>query len=145
MTNFIKHTMTVTGNKTDRKAFFARHTHGGMALDFASILPIPEPFVFPPELAPMMRHVTRDVCADMACILTWGTKWEAFQAYVTKKGVLVFCTATDAPFPVFNKLAELWPTLRFRVVSKGTDVDYSGVLGVDYPAISPTVDYSTSA
>jgi hypothetical protein len=145
MTNYIKHTMTVTGPEADRKTFFERHVVGGMALDFASILPIPEPFVFPPELVSLARQMTRDACADMARILTWGTKWEAFQAYVTEKGVLVFCTATEAPFPVFNKLVELWPTLQFHVVSKGTDVDYSGVLGVDYPAIPPTVDFSTSA
>lgn len=85
MSNYIKHTMTVTGPDADRKAFFERHVVDGMALDFASILPIPEPFVFPPELAPMMRHVTRDACADMARILTWGTKWEAFQASTTRR------------------------------------------------------------
>lgn len=52
-------------------------------------------------------------------LANWGTKWNSYDFAVKSEApfIIQFDTAWSFPEPVFRKIAEMFPTLRFEVVS----------------------------
>lgn len=64
------------------------------------------------------------------CIANWGTKWGAYDANLIERenGIakIDFSSAWSPPSPVVEKLAELYPTLDFKLEFEEVGADYSG-------------------
>lgn len=82
----------------------------GRAIDFEKIVPMPD-YIFRGNLGTAERELYgENNWYDWSCE-NWGTKWNAYQIYEMDNGV-EFCTAWSAPFPVIQKLSEMFPKVK---------------------------------
>jgi hypothetical protein len=104
MPTIITSHITITGPKQDRDRLEALVRSDEQAFDFNRIAPIPE------ALKGMESYYWR--------IQHWQTKWNVRNCSVeSKHDALIYLidTAWSCPHPVLEKLAEMFPTLRFQV------------------------------
>jgi hypothetical protein len=70
----------------------------------------------------------------------WGTKWNACDVYWVEDDYVEFNTAWNAPEPIYHKLAELFPDIKFDVEFADEDIG-SNCGTVTYDGDSVFVDY----
>lgn len=64
------------------------------------------------------------------CIEKWGTKWGAYEFRVIEDGddyVFIFETAWSFPTPIFTRLADVFPSLRFHCATFDEGSNFAGV------------------
>lgn len=63
------------------------------------------------------------------CILNWGSKWNAYDSYITEQGdccaAIKFFTAWSGVPNIINKLTEMFPTFTFEYKYADEDMGYN--------------------
>ena len=73
------------------------------------------------------------------CSSTWGTKWNACDAIVERKGnklKYTFNTAWAPPVPVIAKLGTMFPTLKFKLKYYEMGMGFQGVVDIQGDFVS---------
>lgn len=76
------------------------------------------------------------------CIANWGTKWNSLDVTMEDNNRICFSTAWNAPIPVIEKLAALYPALKFHHLWADEDLgsntgDYIYRKGIKIQTIEP--------
>ncbi len=64
------------------------------------------------------------------CIANWGTKWGAYEFALISEGedfIFSFDTAWDFPTPIFDRLADTFPLLRFHCATFDEGSNFAGI------------------
>lgn len=56
------------------------------------------------------------------CNANWGTKWNASETYWNSDNIVTFETAWSCPFPIFERLSEMFPDVQFEVAFADEDI-----------------------
>lgn len=103
MPNHITNIVAVSGDERRIQAMLKEiqiDEYGVGSVDFNKIIPMPD-----------------DVDSYNWCIANWGTKWNSY-GYTAdtgfKDGKLTFLTAWSAPYPILQKLSEMYPDIKFE-------------------------------
>ncbi len=133
MPNHVTHKFTVKGTTSELQKFYLQcftTAKDCTEFDFNSLIPQPEillntisgntqEMATPEYKALEAEAIEQTGCKNWYdwCCTYWGTKWNAYSCYVTQEEEELFFefdTAWSCPEPIFNKLAEQFPTLEFR-------------------------------
>lgn len=66
------------------------------------------------------------------CIENWGTKWGAYEyeVFPSRENYFTFQTAWSTPDPIFEKIGELYPNLKFDIDVCEEGAGYSGNINI---------------
>lgn len=136
MLNHVKNRVEVIGTPTQVKRVFAFIKGEKEVIDFNSI--IPQPMGIDKTISGNTREVKEQGWIwvlrygypswyEWRCD-KWGTKWNAYDVELIDDNIVEFDTAWAAPFPVIERLAELFPQVTFR--HKWADEDTAHNCGI---------------
>lgn len=120
MPNHITNRIKITGDSDAAKRVLDKIKNdefGVGTIDFEKIIPMPKN-IFKGNLGIRERELYgKDNWYDWS-VANWGTKWNAYgfdpNTDYSKKKELRFLTAWSAPHPVIEKLAEMFPSVKFE-------------------------------
>lgn len=147
MPNHVHNKLTITGRKQDIDKFFNDVSSDEKLIDVNKIIPYPEKYKKLDEIAQEYVKNNPDDWKNRPndgynqggyewCIENWGTKWGMYDFSDLKKNKtetscsLVFYTAWNPALPVFKKIAELYPNLKFSLRYYESGCQFSGKLKI---------------
>lgn len=131
MPNHVTHKINISGSKTEidrfRETCFVQRD-GVLELDFNTLIPMPEILEKTISGNTHVMKTDKYQAIESEAIKQsghanwyswscseWGTKWNAYHTYIKVMSddtmLLQFDTAWSCPEPIFDKIAELFPTL----------------------------------
>jgi len=161
MPNHVYYIMGVSGKESEVKEFFDTHIvkteNDEDYFDFDTIIPFPEELAgtTSPNSPPRVdgREVPHDsvqykvwkktseaLIEKYGCdnwydwkTSNWGTKWGAYDFgwFESRENYFTFQTAWSTPDPIFEKLAEMYPGLRFEIDVCEEGGYYSGNINIE--------------
>lgn len=137
MTNNVDHRLHITGRKDELERFIKTcfiEENGNLEFDFNALIPMPKILNNTlPDKASDISHKQYKVIEDKALKqcgykswyewrrVNWETKWNAYftnmQASPDGALLLEFQTAWSCPEPIFDKIAELFPSFECHGVA----------------------------
>jgi hypothetical protein len=143
MPNWVHHGLVITGPEIERERFVAEcfsEDDKGMQFDFNKLIPQPDEIRRSADATAAFVDALlsgKGVVGDAPdeawyewCCDNWGTKWNACDTTITRKGDAIelrFDTAWASPIPIFNAVAARFPKLRIE----GTFVEEAHQFGAD--------------
>jgi len=114
MPNHISNRVTLKGSKEEVTRVFAEIGDDQSPIDFNRIIPEPEG-LYKGDLSLAKREETAGFNWYDWRTTNWGTKWPAYSQIRLSPKATYFETAWSAPFPVFDRLAEKYPHVEFKM------------------------------
>jgi hypothetical protein len=162
MPNHVYSSVSVYGTDEEIQNFFMTHfteeDGGDSSFDFNTFIPMPDELhgTVSPSREP--RDATEDQLAEWKanqtrlgkaygadnwydwCIQNWGTKWNSYDNHIADDSMsFSFQTAWSLPEPIFAKMAELYPTMRFLIQCVEEGGFFSGDIDIDEGEINDNV------
>ena len=117
MPNHVKNVISLEGNPDRIRQMLEKiknDEYGIGTIDFNKVIPMPEN-IYTGNLGQRERMLYGDNNWYDWSVRNWNTKWNAYDygKDYSKSGKLKFLTAWSAPHPVIEKLAEMFPEIKF--------------------------------
>jgi hypothetical protein len=136
MPNHVDNTITIIASKASDLDFFVSYLNRELEANrFVNDYNRESGFSFHPFVPVGLSDSAYDSAWYEWNIENWHTKWDAYEVNVERRGNIMnfwFNTAWDVPEPVFRRMTEMFPELRFEfrsIEEQGWGAEYEGSEG----------------
>lgn len=114
MPNHISNRLSLKGSKEDIARIFSEIGNDESPIDFGKIIPEPEGLIKGNLSLERLKETAGFNWYDWR-IQNYGTKWPAYDQVRLSPKAIYFETAWEAPFPIFDRLAEKYDSVEIKV------------------------------